>query len=189
MQTELLFRILSQIRPLPAGVRRAVETCLHEETYSCDKILVRNNAVVFKIWFMVEGFARAYRERDQKEETLWFAGKGEFFTADRSFFKQHPSEMTIKVYRNSTLLAIGFNDLLELKKNHPEFAGIYSSLLESYHLCEQERMWERMYDKPEKRLEKLLRRHPQILLKVNQATLASYLSISRRTLSTLLSKR
>lgn len=189
MQTELLFSILNRIRPLSDGLSEAIALCLQEENFRKDKLIVRSGRITCRIWFIADGFGRAYRYRDEKNETLWFAIKGGFFTADRSFFKQYPSEMNILIHKGSTLLSISFDDVYKLRRQSAEFEQIYSTLLERHFLREQERAWSRVYDKPSVKLEKLLLDHPMILTKVKQSSIASYLGISRRTLTSLLSTR
>jgi CRP-like cAMP-binding protein len=189
MQTGLLFHILNGIRPLSEGLKEQIASCLREESFSKDKVIVRRGHVTYRIWFMAEGFGRAYRYSDEKQQTLWFTRKGGFFTADHSFFRQHPSEMSILIHKGSTLLSMSFDEVLALRRQSPEFEKIYSALLEKHLLREQENSWSRVHDKPSVKLEKLLLDHPLILTRVNQSSIASYLGISRRTLTTLLANR
>jgi CRP/FNR family transcriptional regulator, anaerobic regulatory protein len=189
MQTDLLFYVMNNIRPLSGALKEQISSCVVEEHFPKSKLIVRNGRVTYRIWFMVEGFGRAYRYDDEKQQTLWFTLKGGFFTADHSFFRQHPSEMNILIHKGSTLLSMSFDDVLALRQQSPEFQQIYSALLEKHLLREQETSWSRVYDKPAVRLEKLLSDHPLILTKVNQSSIASYLGISKRTLTTLLSNR
>jgi hypothetical protein len=91
---------------LTEGLKAQIALRLQEETFDKDKLIARNGRVTYRIWFMVEGFGRAYRYDDEKQQTLWFTVKGGFFTADRSFFEQHPSEMSILIHKGSTLLSM-----------------------------------------------------------------------------------
>lgn len=182
METELLYQVLANVRPLSDGLWDAILRCLKEDHLTRDVLVVRSGMVVSRVWFLNHGFARGFRQWNDEEQTLWFAKKGELFTADHSFFKQHPSDMSVMIYKGSRVLSMGLDDLLQLRNEVYGFDRIYTTLLERYHLQEQERNWSLRHDSPAKKVAKLFKEYPQVLQYALPAQVASYLGISRATL-------
>ncbi len=181
---ELLFQILHFIAPVSAALREDLASCLKQEHYPRKHVLVRPGEVARKVWFIREGFARAwYLDRDGREHTTWFMGPGDFMISVYSFFTQQPAAEQVELLADSRLLSITWSQLQSLYADHPEFNFHGRVLTQKYYIQSEERAVLLRTRDPAERYQLLLDRHPGLLQQASLGQIASFLSITPETLS------
>lgn len=94
---------------------RAVQVEAHSKGY----LLLEQGQIANYIYFVVEGIIRCYHNGDRKEITRWFGLQGYFCTPYFSFVYRKPSEDSIVLVTDCTLLSISYAKLQHLFNKDP----------------------------------------------------------------------
>lgn len=136
------------------------------------------------VWFMKEGLARAYVEREGKDITLWFASEGEMI----NFAYRGVAAYQIEVVEDSELLRLPSERLEELMETSLELCN-WGRKLQDYYLREYENYFiNDSWSDARAQYEALLRSRPELFQKVPLKHIASYLQITPQSLSRIRSK-
>lgn len=111
--------------------------------------------------------------------------EGDVIISVESFYHQKESYEAIQALEDSTLHYITYAELQYIYKTFPEFNFIGRVLTEKYYgLCER-RAYSLRMQRSQQRYEYLLENHPELILRVPAKDLASYLGITKVTMSKL----
>lgn len=145
--------------------------------------------VADKLFVIVKGAARMWFNQDGKDVTLQFFFEGSPVCSFESFLKEVPSEFNIETIEPTEIIVLDKKDLLAYGKGHPkekEAALLYLTdrMINYTHL-----FLSRIKDTPEQRYKNLLAEHPEILQRVPQHYIASYLGITPVSLSRIRARK
>lgn len=152
-------------------------------------ILVDYNAVSDCYYFINKGAVRLFTiNKEGLETSRYFAFEGNFVTALPSFIDQKPAQEFMQSIENCELLKISRKDFYALVQTLPAFAKIYTEILELGFITAQKRIYGfQGFDALEK-VQWIIKNQPQLLLRVSNKMVASYLGISPSTLSRIKAK-
>ncbi|QEC77358.1 Crp/Fnr family transcriptional regulator [Mucilaginibacter ginsenosidivorax] len=188
METNGLLQVLNNINILTPQIKSQLESYLVEDHYAKKSILLKAGQVSQRIYFVKQGFTRAYYHKGESEFTSWFMGKGEIIVSVYSFFSRKPSFENIQVLEDSILQSINWDQLQSIYKNHPEFNLTGRLITEQYYIRSEERVINLQTLTAKQRYENLLSSYPDILQKASLGQIASFLSIKQETLSRIRAK-
>lgn len=167
------------------------EICSHFKQIKTKKneILLHFDQVADRYYFVNKGCIRLFTiTRDGNEISRFFAFEGSFGTALPSFIDQKPAEEYLQTIESSELLSISRTNFYHLVATIPQFAKIYTEILELGFIVAQKRIYGfQGYDALYK-VKWTIQNQPQLLLRVSNKMAASYLGISPSTLSRIKSK-
>lgn len=135
---------------------------------------------------VMKGIVRKYIALPKNREvTLQLATEGHFIQSERSFHSRAPSELSIQAVEQSVLIRLEWRKMEELMKTF-YWAESMSRLLVTYLAAakEQRQFNIRMKSAKERFLD-YAEKHPQMMRRVPQNILASYLNINPQTFSRL----
>ena len=152
-------------------------------------ILVHYDQVSADYYFINKGCIRIYSVNKEGQESVrYIAFEGNFVTALPSFIDQKPAEEFMQTIEKCELLKISRTDFYYLVETVPEFAKIYTEILELGFIVAQKRIYGfQGFDALEK-VQWIIKNQPQLLLRVSNKIVASYLGISPSTLSRIKAK-
>lgn len=183
MDTLTIFQKLSEIHFISPGLKAHLNSILKQEFHPKKTLLLKAGHVARRIYFVNEGFVRAFYYKDNQAYTTWFMGRHEFVISVYSFFSQKPAFENIEVLEDSTLLSITWDELQYLYKHFSEFNLIGRIITEQYYIRTEERAIELQTLPAQQRYQKLINTYPGILQKASLGQIASYLGIKQETLS------
>jgi len=136
--------------------------------------------------FVNKGLLRSYTIDDKgAEHILQFALEG-WWTADLySFFTEEPSLFTIEALEDSELLLITRPSWETLLEKLPVLERYFRILIQNSLIATQRRLMESLSETAEKKYLKFMKMYPESIQRVPQHMIASYLGITRETLSRL----
>ena len=154
-----------------------------------NEILLSYDQVSKHYYFINKGCIRLFTvSKEGNESSRYFAFPGSFATALPSFIDQKPPEEYLQTIRKSELLSISRTDFYALVNEVPQFAKIYTEILELGFIVEQKRIYGfQDFDALEK-VKWVIKDQPQLLLSVSNKMVASYLGMSPSTLSRIKAK-
>jgi CRP-like cAMP-binding protein len=183
MDADLLIQTLNFIAPLSSKIQARLHEYLIEEKYPKRHLLVHEGHVANRIYFITEGFARAYFYHDAKECTTWFMGKGDFMISVFSFFTQQPAVENIELLEDTVLISMTWTQLQNIYADFVEFNYVGRLITEKYYMMSEERAILHRTISALERYKIMIKKYPQIMQKVKLGQIASYLGISPETLS------
>lgn len=140
------------------------------------------------IFYVQSGLFRVYLLNDDKEVNTWFVQEGEFITSLKSFHKEIPSDEYIQALEDSVVLTIRKDIAFMVLKNNHKFAlfaidELFDKLCEYSDQCDMLR-----YMTSEKRYLFLKEKKPNILNRLSQKHLASYIGVDSTYLSKIVNQ-
>ncbi len=139
--------------------------------------------VCHDIFFMAKGCARLYYLKDGVEITGFFFTEGMFLNAFQSFLTRSPSRQIIETLEPCELLCLSYERLEELYRELPVTHVLMRKMLEERFISAQSLVSSFIMDSPEERYLKMLHAHPEILRRIPQHMLATFLGITPVSLS------
>lgn len=154
-----------------------------------NEILIQYDEVCKNYYFINKGCIRLFTTtKEGTDISRYFAFEGNFATALPSFIDQKPAHEYLQTIEKSQLLCISRSDFYHLVETIPQFAKIYTEILELGFIIAQKRIYGfQGFDALDK-VKWMIEYQPQLLLRVSNRMAASYLGISPSTLSRIKSK-
>ncbi len=165
------------------------EICTHLSVLNLDKkhILIKENQYHDFAYFVIKGAVRSYYLKDGIEVNTWFAMENEM-VGSLNNFKDKPSRETIELLENSTLIAINFKKIKPLMFTNIQIANFVNAIIEDYALFLEDKAFSSQMLSSMDRYVLLLDKEPKLFQRIPLTYIASYLGISRETLSRLRAK-
>ena len=149
-----------------------------------NEILLNYDQICNHYYFINKGCIRLFTTtKDGAEHSRYFAFEGNFATALPSFIDQLPAEEFLQTIQKSELLSISRTDFYALVNTIPQFTKIYTEILELGFIMAQKRIYGFQGFDALNKVKWIIKYQPQLLLKVSNKMVASYLGMSPSTLS------
>ena len=127
---------------------------------------------------------RQYTVDDKGTEYIVRLGIENWWMGDReSYVMQTPSDYNIDAWEDTQMLLINRNETLELIKTVPAFCEMVHQMDDRNHIANQKRINSTISSTAEKRYTDFIALYPDLLERFPQHIIASYLGISKDTLS------
>jgi len=188
-QTESFLDLLNSISPLSSEFRLRLLAEVVNHKFKKNHLLLQPYETARRLYYVEEGFLRTYFISESgKICTTWFLGKGDLVTSTSSFLTQQPSQEFIEVLNDCKLQSITYKQLNDYYSDFGEGNQIGRILIQKYYLLSEQRAMLMRIETPELRYKTAIHNLPTIEQLTSLTNLASYIGISRETLSRLRSK-
>lgn len=149
------------------------------------QFLLQEGEVCKYIAFIVKGATRQYTIDEKGYEHILNLGIENWWASDReSFHKQTPSIYNIDAWEETDLLLLPkANEYYERLNCIPAFNEMRIQLDDNHYIASQRRLHDSIYHTAEYRYEELIKQHPEFLQRFPQHVIASYLGMTKETLS------
>lgn len=161
----------------------AIDATMREEHYKKGTVLLSDGQFSSNAFFVVEGVVRKYFLINGEEKTSDFFVEGQWVVSLINIQPALPSTYYLACATDCTL-AIG--DSLKgeaLYKKYPNLETISRKLMEQVFRAQQEKIEAYVTDTPELRYRKLLQAGNDLLQKIPQYQIASYVGVTPESLS------
>ncbi len=152
-------------------------------------ILVKEGQYSDKMFFILQGCARAYYLKEGKDISDWFAFDHDFISSINSFFLHIPSPHFIELLEDSILLEISRENVEKLSDNYRDFERLSKIIAINTMLKQQERISSMLFHSAEQKYENILANIPNINQRVPLMHIASYIGITLETLSRIRNRK
>lgn len=148
------------------------------------QFFVQQNQVCRQVGFILNGSFRTFYLNEKGEEiTSCFCVSNSFTTSFKSFILQVPSFLSIQAMEDSELMVIDFESLQNLYKSSSTWQTIGRVLAEKEYLSMEHYVSFLNSESAKEKYLRLLREQPTVLKTARIEDIASYLGVTRRTLS------
>jgi CRP-like cAMP-binding protein len=148
-----------------------------------EQLILREGQIADYIWFVEKGCIRIYYKKEEKDITEWIALDKQFFMSITSFFKRVPGKLIIQTIEKTSLWGIHFNDFMRLADEHVSIGRLLRQMVIGSLILSQERMESIQFETALQRYQRLLNTSPDIVQRVPMQYIASFLGITKETLS------
>ena len=145
--------------------------------------LLRPGSICHNLYFIEEGLTRTWYLKDGKDVTDWISTENSFAVSLISFITRQPDRRGIETLEPSSLWSITHTQLENLYKISHDIERLGRLLISHGIVQVQQRFDDLHFYTAAERYEKLFKEHPALLNRVPIGMIASYLGISRETLS------
>lgn len=154
------------------------------------QFIVQPNFIVKNRNFVLNGAFRAYVVDDNgQDNTIAFAIEDWWITDYNSYILQKPATMFVIALEDSTILEISHEKEQALKQANHKFETFFRIRAERTAAFMQQRIISNLTESAEERYENFIEKYPQIVQRVPQYALASYLGMTTEFLSRIRNKR
>lgn len=152
-------------------------------------ILLREDEISKAGFFIEKGCLRSWFNNDGKDITFQFFLEGQAVSSFESFNTNQPSLFTIESIEPSIIHTITKKDFLLILDDSPEIKKEVDRQIALRLIHYQKLFLSRIKDNPEKRYKELLKQNPEIIQRIPQHYIASYLGITPVSLSRIRNRR
>jgi CRP-like cAMP-binding protein len=149
------------------------------------QLLVKAGEVEEYLNFIVRGLARMYFYKNKTEVITNIAREGEIISSSSSFLSGTPSNYYVETLEPSTFLSISRQQLEQAYKESPSIERLGRLMTTHFVLQKEEWELECMRLDTKERFLRFVGNNPELLLRVPQKYLASYLNMKPETFSRL----
>lgn len=152
-------------------------------------ILLEEGKVADRLYLIRKGCLRLFFYNEGKDMTFQFFFEGDFVASFDSLYKRTPSLFYLESIEPTELTAIRREDFYNQINNNLSFRQLYEKkLIDRFHAYQQ-LFLSRIKNTPQQRYEELLKEYPNIIQRVPQHYIASYLGITPVSLSRIRNRR
>lgn len=164
---------------------RALCNCMTKMEFKRNEQLLKEGQICNSIFFISSGFCKSYYNLDGKEINTAFYFENEFATNIKSLTTSSKSDYNIKACGKTIVVRFDKAKLLEAYSQSHQIETFGRKVLELITAKQEEHSDSFKLLTPKQRFEDLTAKHPEFLQRVSLTQIASYLGISRETLSRL----
>jgi len=151
--------------------------------YAKGTILLREGQIAREAYYVLRGCVRAYYVVDGEERTTAFYTENESAAALSSYNRQSPSAHFMECVEDCTLSVLTYTNEQELINEFPNFARLCRASMEAGYGKHQDMLASYITRSPEERYLYLQQSRPDLLQRIPQYHLASYLGVKPESLS------
>lgn len=154
------------------------------QTLQKGDFFVKQDKVCRHIAFIVKGTLRTFYMNNKSEETTsCFCTETNFTTSYKSFILQEPSTLSIQAIEETELLVIDYDSLQRLYNSNSIWQNIGRIVAEREYIGMEKYASVLNNESAKEKYLRLLQEQPTVVQKAKVEDIASYLGITRRTLS------
>lgn len=146
-------------------------------------LLLRQGEPCRNLYFVSEGICRSFSEKEGNDITTWFSFKNDFITSFTSFFTDDPSYESIEMLSDGVLYQISHHKFFNPRTPSLELEQMISHFKLVYTLDLEKRLFFLQTLSATERYKQVLEQQPHLIQLIPNKHLASYLGITRETLS------
>lgn len=153
------------------------------QTYPKNQVLLAEGAVSKAFYFVIKGCLRLYYLSNGEEKTAFFYAENMFVSSFLSFTKQLPSTHYIATIEASTLVRFDFRSVENYISYSPKFSMLARIMMEEELAIYQKIIASFVTMNAEQRYLAFAQEHGDLLQRIPQHHIATYLGVSPETLS------
>ena len=169
--------------PLSAGDWGTIRAAFQPSTLRRKSLYLRPGETCDRLAFLARGCLTASYTHDKAEVTTHIFVDGSFVADYYSYLTATASRQSIRAVQDCALLIADRRAVSGLYESVPVWERLGRMIAEDVYLCAHERTESLLHDTPEQRYLKLAKTQPDLLARVPQYVIASYLGMTPETLS------
>jgi len=183
MRFDALHNMVNQFVDLNDEERTVFENAFEFRKVPKNTTLIRHGQVSFELYFINKGLLRLYYDKDGELITAYIFRENHFASSYDSFLQGTPSIQVLESLEDSELLVLSKARLEDLYQRIPKINVFTRKVAEQRFINAQQILSSFLLDSPEVRYRKFASTNKDLLLRVPQHIIASYLGITPVSMS------
>lgn len=183
-----ILKHLKQILPLSDSVLEDFINKFRTVHLKKGEYFIKEGQLKKELGLIIKGCMLCYYNKDGEQVIDEFSLDYEFITDYFSYLTNTPAEKNVKCIEDTDLLVLPFDQLLSDYGNNPDFEKFGRIMAEGLFLSSHQKAKSLMIDDAETRYLKLISKRSDLVQRVPQYLIASYLNIKPETLSRIRNK-
>jgi CRP-like cAMP-binding protein len=181
---ELFFKKINEKISLTESEQELFKTFLKPKKLRKRQFFLQEGDVCKYTAFVEKGMLRSYAVDEKgSERILQFAPEGWHIADLYSFITGEPSTLSIEALEDAELVLMSKDSVEELRKKIPKFLEFSFLQMQNAYVALQRRLFDMVNLSTEEKYTKLVNTYPDIVQRVPQHMIASYLGLTAETLS------
>ncbi|WP_062054777.1 Crp/Fnr family transcriptional regulator [Aquimarina longa] len=182
MKSELLEFLLS-FPSLKEEEAKEIAEIITVRTFKKGTVLLKEGQIDDKCYFVLKGCIRRYSIIDGEEKTTSFFTEKQAVISITTYTKQLPSNHYLCCIEDSIVIESNYEEEQGMYQEYPKLEAITRTMMEQNYSKTQENFESFIISSPEKRYINLLKNRSELLNRVPQHQIASYLGMAPESLS------
>lgn len=150
------------------------------------QFLIQENEPVKYSYFVVSGLLKlVYTDDAGKQHIISFAMEDWWESDFQAYYTQTPATLSLECLEDTVVFCLSLPDYHKLCDGLPKLERFFLRKAMAGSIASQQRILSLLTTNAQERYEQLLEKHPALFQRVSKTLLASYLGVSRETLSRL----
>jgi len=180
---EKFINYFSKISPLSVEESEAILKSMQTKAFKKGEYLLKEGQISANTYFILDGCIREYILSDGEEKTTNFFSEEQWAISLNSFTPQNATRHNWICMEDTTVVVGDEQQGQELFKRFPRFETISRTIMEAVFADQKEALTSYYTESPEQRYLKLLKSRPQLVQRIPQYHLASYIGVKPESLS------
>jgi len=183
-----LIKYFSQIDKLSEQEENFLLEGMIIKEYKKGDYVVKEGQKNEKTFFMLQGLIREYKLIDGEEKTTNFYSEENWIMTSSGFEEPTNANENLICVENTWIVIGDESKALELFEKFPRFETISRQIVETAFIKQQQFMASYITDKPEQRYLNLIKTRPELIQRVPQYDIASFIGVKPESLSRIRKK-
>ncbi|PBJ09363.1 Crp/Fnr family transcriptional regulator [Flavobacterium sp. ACN6] len=156
------------------------------KTFEKGQFIIEEGNDVTEVYFVVFGLIKlVYEDKDAKKHIVSFAMEDWWETDFQAFYTKGKASLSLECIEDTMLYSLSLENFEKLCNELQKMERFFLRKSIAGHIGSQTRILSFLTSNARERYEQLLLKNPSLLQRVPKSSLASYLGVSRETLSRL----
>lgn len=182
MDNEIV-KLISRYLDLSNDEATAFAECIPIKSFKKGDLLLREGQISRDSYFVIQGCVRKYYIIDGEERTTEFYVEDESISSLQSYKNKTPANHYFECIEDCRLAVLNYDKEQELFERVPKYESLCRMSMEDDFGEQQDTLAKFIISSPETRYKNLLKTRPDLIQRVPQYHLASYLGIKPESLS------
>jgi len=178
-----IVKLISRYLTLSEDESMAFIECIPIKDFKKGEVILKEGQVSRDSYFVIKGCVRKYYILDGEECTAEFYVEDESVASLQSYMNKTPSNHYFECLEDCKLAVLNYDKEQELFKRVPKYETLCRMSLENDYGEQQEYIAKFITLNPEERYKNLLETRPDLIQRIPQYHLASYLGVKPESLS------
>ena len=183
-ETKSFLLFLNKFAPIStADFQNILEPLLVVRHFNKKELLSKPGEIDNYLNFIVKGLVRKYYKKGKEEIHTQISYEGHVMLSEESFYSRQPSEYYIEAIEPTTVVSISFDDLESVYSKSRQFEHLGRLIIIHTFLLKDKWQLQMVKMTPRERFINFVQKNPELMQRVPQKYLASYLNIKPETFS------
>lgn len=165
------------------------QDCLVNNEIPAKTVLLNEGEISEQMYFINSGCLRLWFNKDGKDITFQFFFENQSVASIDSFINSEPSIFTIESLESTRISSISKKDFNRILEQYPSFKDVLYEMIIKRFSNYSSLFLSRIKDSPQERYKDLLENNPEIIQRIPQHYIASYLGITPISLSRIRNRK
>ncbi len=179
-----LIRFFEPLLPLEKHEIAELEQRLIFRKIKRKQFLLAEGEICKHYYFVIQGCFKMFKaDPSGKEHNLLFAIENQWISDIGSFHTENPSQLFIEALEEGEVIQLAKADLIHFYTVFPKFNRVFRVMIEDQFVELQNRLLQTFSSTAEERYEAFLNDHPELIQRLPNTQIASYIGITPEFLS------